>query len=196
MDKMHLWIFQSEVERQCDFALIAAQDLEGSLQSMGAVEKAEDPIAHMKYCMDRLWYSVQALLVAVGNISKLLWPSKELLPKRGAELRTSLSVGEDSPLEPRTFRNHFEHFDERLEQWATSSDRRNFFDSNVGPAGMKLVKGLDIEPGDYLRNFDTTNFAVTFRGDVYHLHPLIGAISDLCREANRVARQWGRPGNS
>ncbi len=195
MDKMLLWIFQSEVERQCDFALIAAQDLEGSLQSMGAVGKAEDPIAHMKYCMNRLWYSVQALLVAVGNISKLLWPSKELLPERGAELRTSLSVGEDSPLEPRTFRNHFEHFDDRLEQWATSSERCNLFDSNVGPSGIKLVEGLNIQPADYLRNFDTTNFAVTFRGDVYHLHPLIDAISDLRGEANRATRQWAMPGN-
>ena len=90
--------------------------------------------------MDRIWCSVQAFLVAAGNISKLLWPPKPLLPERGAELRANLSVGDDSPLEPRTFRNHFEYF-------------------------------------------DTTDFAVTFRRDVYHLQPVINAIRNLWQKA-------------
>jgi len=157
---MVLQIFQHEVERQCKFALIAAQDLNQALQSPD---------------MDRIWYSVQAFLVAAGNISKLLWPSKPHLPKRGDELRASLSVEDSSPLQPRKFRNHFEHFDERLENWAVSSKRHNFADSNVGPPGM--IVGLD--PEDYIRNFDTTNFAVTFRGDVYHLQPIVDAVRDL-----------------
>lgn len=164
MDTMLLRIFQREVERQCRFALVATQDLNGALQ-------AGD--------MDRIWFSVQAFLVAAGNISKLLWPPRPLLPERGAELRASLSVGEDSPLEPRTFRNYFEHFDERLEEWATSSERHNFADSNVGPPNM--IVGLDA--ADYLRNFDTTNFAVTFRGDTYRLQPIAEAIRDLWQKA-------------
>ena len=195
MDDLVMYIFQREVERQCSFALIADRDLREALGITRVTPEADDPFAHKKEMMDRIWCSVQALLVAAGNISKLLWPPTPFLPERGIELRTSLSVSEDSPLELRTFRNHFEHFDERLEKWAMSSERRNFFDSNVGPSGMTLVEGLDIEPGDYLRNFDTTNFAVTFRGDVYHLHPLIGAISDLWGEANRATRQRARPGN-
>lgn len=136
MDKTLLRIFQREVERQCKFSLIAVQDLEQSL-------KVNDS--------DRIWYAVQALLVAAGNISKLLWPPMPLTPNRGEELRASLSVKDRSPLESRTFRNHFEHFDERLEKWASSSKRRNFADSNVGPLGM--IVGLDGK--DYIRNFDT-----------------------------------------
>jgi len=174
METMVLRIFQREVERQCKFALIAAQDLSQALQ-------ASD--------MDRIWYSIQAFLVAAGNISKLLWPPKRLLPKRGAELRASLSVGDDSPLEPRTFRNHFEHFDERLEQWATSSERHNFADSNVGPPDM--IVGF--EPEDYLRNFDPANGAITFRGDEYHLQPVIEAIGELWERALVEAQKphWG-----
>ena len=164
MDITVLRIFKHEVERQCRFALIAAQDLE---QALRASEQ------------DRLWYSVQAFLVASVNISKLLWPPKPGLPERGSELRKSLSVEDNSPLEPRTFRNHFEHFDERIEQWASSSERRNFVDSNVGPPGM--IVGID--PRDYLRNFDTSKFAVTFRGDIYILGPLIGAIESLWQRA-------------
>ncbi len=128
------------------FGLIASDDLQAAL-------RAGDT--------DRIWFSVQGLLIAAGNVSKLLG-----LPHRGfltvdKKVRKALSVPEDSPLAPRAFRNHFEHFDERLEAWATSSTRRNFADSNVGPTGM--IPGLD--PGDFLRNFDTTNHAATFRGE-------------------------------
>ena len=164
MDKMVLRIFQQEVERQCKFSLLALKDLDQALENRD---------------MDRIWYSVQSFLVAAGNISQILWPPKPLLPERGAELRASLFVSGDSPLEPRTFRNHFEHFDERLEAWATSSKRRNFADSNVGPTGM--IAGL--EPGDYLRNFDTTLFAITFRGDLYDLRPIADAVRDLWEKA-------------
>jgi hypothetical protein len=160
MDKMLLRIFQREVERQCKFALIASNDLISALKSGD---------------MDRFWFSVQAFLVAAGNISKLLWPPKETMKGRGVELRTSFGVDDNSLLEPRTFRNHFEHFDERLEEWVTSSQRRNFVDSNIGPPGM--IVGLDA--GDFLRNFDTTNYAVTFRGDTYNLRPIIDAIEKL-----------------
>ena len=174
METRILRIFQREVERQCRFALIAVQDLNQALQTVD---------------MDRIWYSVQAFLVAAGNVSKLLWPPEPLLPKRGAELRASLSVREDSPLEPRRFRNHFEHFDERLERWATSSERRTFVDSNVGPPGMI---GGGVDPGDFLRNFDTANFAVTFRGDIYHLPPVINAIRDLWQKARAEAQKRDR----
>jgi hypothetical protein len=63
MDKMLLRIFQREVERQTCFALMAFSDLEAALR-IGDI--------------DRIWYSVQGFLVAVGNVSKLLWPSQPL----------------------------------------------------------------------------------------------------------------------
>jgi hypothetical protein len=152
-------IFVLEVERQCTFGLIATRDLDVALQ-------AGD--------MDRIWYSVQALLIAVGNLSKLLWPLAKF-EQRGRALRETFNLKEDSALAPRKFRNHFEHFDERLEDWATSSRHRNFVDSNVGPPNM--VVGIDAE--DFLRNFDTQDVAVTFRGDHYLLIPIVNAIAEI-----------------
>ena len=169
MEEMVLRIFQREVERQCMFGLMAVENLNQALQS---------------HSMDDIWYHIQAFLVAAGNISKLLWPPKLRFAERGAELRKSLSVGDDSPLAPRTFRNHFEHFDERLEEWATSSERHNFADSNVGPPGA--IVGLDQR--DYLRNFDPVNLTVTFRGDSYQIKPIIDSIQVLWQKA-RVAAQ-------
>lgn len=170
MDKRILRIFQREIERQCRFAIIAVQDLQKALQ-------APD--------MDRIWYSIQSFLVAAGNVSKLLWPSSAHIPDRATELKNSLGVDDSSPLAPRTFRNYFEHFDERLEDWATSSKQKNFVDSNVGPSGM--ISGID--PEDYLRNFDTTKNAVTFRGDEYDLRPMVDAIIELHKKVSLEANK-------
>jgi hypothetical protein len=159
MDQQLQTIFLHEIERQSSFAVMAADDLESAL-------RAQDGY--------RVWYSVQGLLIAVGNISKLLWPVVAH-EERGRRLRQLLGVPDDSVLAPRTFRNHFEHFDERLESWATSSERRNFVDSNIGPPGM--IVGID--PGDYLRNLDPENLAVTFRGDQYELSSIVQAVRTL-----------------
>ena len=147
---------------------MAAGDLEGALGAQDG---------------DRVWYSVQGLLIAVGNISKLLWPIAAH-EERGRSLRQVLGVPDDSVLAPRTFRNHFEHFDERLESWATSSERGNFVDSNIGPPGM--IVGID--PGDYLRNLDTQDLAVTFRGDKYELNSILQAVKTLHEQAAAMAR--------
>ncbi len=40
-----------------------------------------------------------------------------------------------------------------------------------------MISGMD--PEDYLRNFDTTRNAVTFRGDEYNLQPMIDTIIEL-----------------
>jgi hypothetical protein len=199
VDFMPQQIFHREVKRQCKFALLAYEDLKKGLAviqqqppTLPAVNSTD--VAQVQASMDRydqrgvalekhqrmqaaagdrLWYSVQAFLVAAGNISKLLWPSnRPILPERGPDRRASLEVEEDSPLKPMTFRNHFERFDERLEQWAVSSEHRVFIDANIGPIGK--INGA--ESGDYLRNFDHSNFALTFRGDRHDLLPIVEAI--------------------
>lgn len=167
MDKMVLWIFQREVEVQCRFAMMAFKDIEESLKLVK--ELKVDYMYH-------LWYSVQAFLVAVGNISKLFWPPDRCLRERGVELRKSLSVRANSPLEPRKFRNHFEHFDERLDDWATASEQKNFVDFNIGS-----ITGP--QSGNCLRNFDPEKFAVTFRGDEYPLKPVINVINEIWQKA-------------
>ena len=170
MEKMVLRIFQREIERQCKFAIMAIDEIKFGLSNHNT---------------DMVWYAMQNFLVAVGNISKIFWSSKQKYQKRGEELRKSLGIDDNSPMQPRKFRNHFEHFDERLENWATSSKRHNFVDSNIGPSNM--IVGLDSE--DFLRNFDNTSWTLTFRGDKYELKPIIDAIHKLYpkvfREVNK-----------
>ncbi|WP_211356936.1 hypothetical protein, partial [Phaeodactylibacter luteus] len=54
-----------------------------------------------------IWSSIQSILVASGNVSKILWPTINY-KTRGERLRQILSVEDDSILSNRRFRNHFE----------------------------------------------------------------------------------------
>jgi hypothetical protein len=160
MEKTLIRQFQVEVERQCQFAMIALQDMEeASANSDGKL----------------FWYSVQNLLVAVGRISRLLWPPDPLFPNRGTELRESLGVGEDSPLRALEFVEHFEHFDKRLETWYVTSEQRRFFDSYTEPLDVLA----DTAPVDRFRGYQTQNNAVLFQGDAYELGPVSRAVEEL-----------------
>jgi len=172
MEKMVLKIFQMEIERQCKFAIIAIEQIKTGLSNKDS---------------DLVWYAIQNFLVAVGNISKIFWPINQKYGMRGEKLRKSLGIEDNSPIQPRNFRNHFEHFDERLEEWAESSERLILADSNIGPSNM--ITGID--PKDYLRNFDPTSWTLTFRGDKYELKPIIKAICELYpKVSTEASKPW------
>lgn len=162
-----LGIMKIELNRQCSFGLIAASDMEKTLPKRPPV------LEDTQTMMERFWYSVQGFLIAAGNVSKILWPPDKKYEARGQQLRASLSIDDSSPIAPRTFRNHFEHFDERLEDWASSS-RGVFVDSNIG---SPRIGGVD--PRDFLRNFDPSSFSLTFRGDRYSLRPIVEVMKNL-----------------
>lgn len=164
MDKSLLRHFQTEVERQCQFTMIALQDMEeASANGDGRL----------------FWYSVQNFVVAVGRISRLLWPPDPLFPKRGEELRETLDVGEESPLKALGFVEHFEHFDKRLETWQVSSEQHRFFDSYTEPLDVLA----ETAPEDRLRGYDTDKDAVLFNGESFELAPVSRAVEELQRRA-------------
>jgi len=173
MEKMVLKIFQREIERQCKFAIIA-------------VEQTKTELANDNSDLDLVWYAIQNYLVAVANISKFLWPPKPKYQKGREELRKSLGIKNDSPIKPRGGRNVFEHFDEKLEKWATSSKRHCFIDSNIGP--LNAIAGINQQ--NLIRHFDPTTWTFIFRGDKHELKPMIEAIYDLYPKALTEA---GRP---
>ena len=115
-------VLYAEVERQSAFALIAIGDLTAALFAQNASLARRSPSVAVG-ATDRIWYSVQALLTAAGNVSKLLWPAAEEDAGRGDVLREELGVARDSILGPRTFGRDFEPVDDRLEQ---TVDAKNF----------------------------------------------------------------------
>jgi hypothetical protein len=176
-------LFIGEIQRQCKFALIACETIEKSLHIMGHETDKEKQL-------DRFWYSVQSFLVSVANISKILWPSTpcglvldpDVISSRIA-LRTLLSVDEDSILKSRSFRNHFEHFDSRIEEWAKKTKDRRVIDSNVLPS--YLIAGYD--PMSMMRNFDPSTYELTFRDRRYQFRLVVDAIKELFEKATSVS---------
>ena len=166
MEKLVVRVFLDEVERQCRYAHSAFQDLVSALHEGDT---------------DCVFFAAHSLLVAVANVSKLLWPAGKDHEARGKQLREILQVRDDCPVSSRSFRNHFEHFDERLDRWARSSKRRNFADSNIGPPGF--ISGLD--PEDYMRTLDPTSLTLTFHGDSYDLRGIMEALRPIHTAAQR-----------
>jgi hypothetical protein len=129
--------------------------------------------------MDRIWAGAQAFLIAAANVSKLLWGVERDGPKGRPELRASLGVPEDSPLSPpRYMRDHFEHFDKRLQDWGEEA-QSNYVDLNIGPP-EQFGAG---DPAGVLRNYDPATETITFRDESYELRPIREELARLVQWA-------------
>jgi hypothetical protein len=167
-----------EIRTQCSFALMAYEDLIRSLELIKQADTDE---------LDRFWYSIQAFLLAISNVSKILWPSapfgSELpaeMSSRREHLRNSLSIEQSSPLIPRKFRNYPEHYDIELEEWIAKSKDEMLVDSNIGP--------IDLDPAtppssiSYMRNFDPVRFTLILKDEEYQIREIVKAINDLTQK--------------
>jgi len=168
----------SEIRTQCIFALMAYEDLTKSLELIKHADTDE---------LDRFWYSIQAFLLAISNVSKILWPSapfgSELpaeMSSRREKLRNWLSIEQSSSLKPRKFRNYPEHYDMELEEWIAKSKDGMLVDSNIGP--------IDLDPGTapgsiaYMRNFDPVRFTLILKDEEYQIREIVKAINDLTQK--------------
>lgn len=165
--------FLTQLFVQCDTALIFTADLRQ------AVRNRDDP---------RVWCSIQGFLVSAANISKMLWPSeKSRSLGRGNRIREILSVSDTSILKDKKFRNHFEHFDERLDQWAESQKKSpsGLIDGWIAYSKANFVT----EPAGLLRRFDATDLVVMFYDESYALEPIIKEVGSLQEKIHVVARE-------
>lgn len=108
-------VFIAEIVTQSKFAGSAADQL----------AKASEPI--------EVWGSIQSILVAAANVSKILWPVRKKYMERGRRLRELLSIDDRNLLSKRTFRNHFEHYDERIEDWFDNNGSGVYSDLRIDP---------------------------------------------------------------
>lgn len=162
MDGLLLKVFQLQVQLQCHAILGAAERSENSL----ARRSEPDFRARMK-AIDDGWAAVQDMLAAAANISKALWGSGGKHSKARPELRESVGVTDDSPLRRAGMRNHFEHFDERIETWWKENANHAYIDRHFTDDVGSAAK-IDI-----FRNLHTATWEVIFWGDRYDLRDII-----------------------
>lgn len=174
MKSLAIFYFYQELAQQCMFSKMANVDLKKC--------RMTDTQG-----LSREYYFLQSLLIALGNISKILWPIKKKYEYRGIELRTALNVKDDSALKNRDLRNLFEHFDEKVDEWFETAERRRFSDRNVGP-----MKGVIIpSEKDRLRTFDPKTWTLTCLGIEFELGPAIQSIYELYEA---IQNKIGQPG--
>ncbi len=157
---MLLRTFQQQVLTQCEFLLLAADDVNVSLNNHNTT---------------RVFYALQNLLNAAANISKALWGQGGSLTAQRQALRDSIGISDASPLRNVTMRNNFEHFDERLEKWWRESQRHNYADFNIMPKSM--VVGID--PIDWFRNFDPQTTDLYFWSQEFNIQELVTEVHKI-----------------
>ena len=159
-----------ELATQCDFAKLSMAYLRFALE-------AKD--------LKLAFYSSHSFLNHVGNISKLLWPdvmTKRKIPEsieRGKELRRVLKISENSSLKDKTFRNHFEHYDSRIDEWVLKSKHHVYVDMLIGP--VETISAVDFN--DIMRHFNPDTFLLSFHGGTYDL---VSAEKEVTELLNKI----------
>jgi hypothetical protein len=149
------------------------------------------------------WYSVDSFLMATGNISKTFWPTKPPMPPkeerhdgweedwekgwernklRGEELRKILAIDDESPFrkDNRTLRDHFEHFDERLDKWFFQFGGRSLLiDSSIAPHyAIELIQYI-FAPSHVFRTFDPNSWVLYCLGDTLDFKKMVVEVERL-----------------
>ena len=117
------------------------------------------------------WSSIQLILIAAGNVSKILWPIRKEYKDRGIQLRTLLKIEDGNPIADRKFRDHFEHYDERLEKW--TENRRGYFDFVMNPS-MQSFGHQNVS-----RGYNVDSNTLVFQGEVLDLNVILTALKEI-----------------
>jgi len=147
------------------------------LQSKIAQRAAERLQAnHDNFDHVETWCSIQSILVAAGNVSKILWPN-EKYKIRGERLRQLLKVKKDNPLSDRKFRNHFEHYDERIEEYFKDNSQGVYIDLAMNPS---LRSGIFNDPPlNTHRGYNSFNNSLVFRNEILYLDEVLKALDNI-----------------
>lgn len=150
------YIFLSQIESQCKYAINSLKKIDRCMQSV----KMDDD----------LWQELQSLMISLGNISKILVPVKDKYKSRGERLKKTLDINDSFAILKRNCRNYFEHFDERIEEWALKNSK--------GYIDMVIFKGNEENiPGTLsnciMRTFDYDKWEVRFGDDTFEIKPVI-----------------------
>lgn len=172
MDEMLTRLFLQEIKHQCEFAIISYNDLCNGLRNSDG---------------NRVWLSLQSMLISSANISKIIYPKDKKYDDRGQELRNRLSISGIEKFISKKARNHFEHFDERLNDLFESSKYHNFIDTSIG--GDNFISGGE-NFIDYIRFFNSQRFVFRFRENEYEINPLYNDIIDLYNRVDKELQKF------
>lgn len=169
MDEHLLRLYLGQVKEECEAAFKAINDLNGALQSQGNVSP---------------FPPAQALVHHAAAVSRIFWPpgckdkhARQRAARRGEALRKAIGLATPHPVQSRTLRDHFEHFDERLDEWAEASRNRNIVNRLVG--ARNAIGGDGIADGDIIHHYDPALNIYAFRGEKFDVQALATGLEDI-----------------
>ncbi len=160
MNGLQEMIFMGEIVLQSKIAKRAAERLPETDDNIDKVE---------------VWCSIQSILVAAGNVSKILWPQKKKYKDRGERLRELLKIDNNNILADRKFRNHFEHYDERIETWFKNQSSSVYVDLAMNPS----LSGFHSIPSQSHRGYNSFNNTIVFRNETYDLNAVLNELEKI-----------------
>lgn len=150
--------FIGEIKTQCKFFNMALENIRICLDNFSREN------------WDLLFYSLQNLLVSAALISKILWPIYDKYKNRGVELRKLLDIDNDSILKCRKVRDHFEHYDERIDQWKATGGRYE---------DLSIINSSNGNTDGQMRSFNPKLMVVSFKDNKYEINKVSVAIAEL-----------------
>lgn len=194
-------VYASEIAKQCQFAIGAIGQLNHALKSLHQ-NPGEQP-DRRNFFHNEVFRSIHSFLTHTSNISRLLWPavptrgngesdeayeerlSSKLAITRARALRVTLLLPDEHVLKSRRLRDLLEHFDEKLDEWRTTSVHRNIVNDYIGPKNGIV----GIAETDMMRWFDPSSNSFTFRGEAFDLQALATATNELLPAAVKAEEQ-------
>jgi hypothetical protein len=150
-------VFIAEIALQSEIALRAGEQLQ-------ATKDNSDKIG--------VWSSIQSILIAAGNVSKILWNQKFKI--RAEELRRQLNVDENNILSNRRFRNKFEHYDEHIEEWFEDPPSEIHIDLAMNPS---MLFGQNLNKVH--RGYNSFNNTLILGGKSLQLDSVLNALKEI-----------------
>ena len=145
-------------------------------------EKAAEQLAKSSDSVE-IWGSIQSILVTGANVSKILWPNKKRYIARGKQLRELLGVENNNLLFDRTFRNHFEHYDERIEDWFDNNNSAVYRDYRIDPFEPTPLS----LPQFFHRSYNPINGILSFRNESIDLVAVLAALAEIRHKCGNFA---------
>lgn len=169
MDDFLLRIYLEQAKEECDRSFLAIKELNSAIASKGE----RDPFS-----------PAQALVHHAAAVSRIFWPpgskdkhARQRSQRRGDALRKVLGIVNGHPVQKRVLRDHFEYFDERLDDWAERSRNRNIVKQLVGP--RSAIGGNAITDEDIIHHYDPTTRIYAFRGEKFDVQELATGLDDI-----------------